>query len=147
MKDKFKKIITATLISAASLSIIGCGTPNSKLAKNIDKGMNDFVSSINKLDYVDATNKSNSSIGKIVETASIVNTLDNQYLTKTLEELEQENPITLPNERTDNFQLFVLSQTPYILLTTNDNNASLSMQLNFSTEKIAETSNDININH
>ena len=108
MKDKMKKIFTATLISAASLSIIGCGTPNAKLAKKIDRGMDDFVSSLNNLDYIDTNieTTSNDKIGKIVETS---NTLSEEYLTKTLEELNLDNPITLPSERSDNFKLFVLT--------------------------------------
>jgi len=142
MNSKFKKIITATLITTASAAMIGCGTPNNKLAKNIDKGMAEFVTSINNLDYVDTT--SENKIGKIVETAAVANALDDQYLTQTLEELNADNAITLPSERTDNFKLFVLSNEPFISFTSSDNTATVNMQLNFSTAKISDASNEIN---
>ena len=78
MKDKMKKILTTTLVSAATLAIVGCGSPNAKLAKNIDKGMADFVSSINSLDYVETSSETtqNNKIGKIVETSA--NSLDDK---------------------------------------------------------------------
>ncbi len=142
MNSKFKKIITATLITTASAAMIGCGTANNKLAKNIDKGMAEFVTSINNLDYVDTA--SDAKLGKIVETAAVANTLDDQYLTQTLEELNVDNAITLPSERTDNFKLFVLSNEPFISFTSSDNTATVNMQLNFSTAKISDASNEIN---
>lgn len=143
MNKNLKKIITASLITAASLTAVGCGTTNAKLAKNIDKGMADFVSSINNLDYVDTgiTTTSNNKIGKIIETS---NTISDQYLTKTLEELTENNPITLPSNRTDNFKLFTLSNYPFISLTTDDNSAMLDIRLNLSTAKLSESSNEIN---
>lgn len=144
MKNNLKKILTAALISTASLSIIGCATPNTKLAKNIDKGMAEFVSSINNLDYVDPTSSTDSSIGKIVETAAPTNTISDEYLTKTLEELDIENSISIPSSREDNFKLYVLSESPFISFTSDDNGALFNLQLNFSTNKISETSYDIN---
>lgn len=145
MNKKFKKILTTTLVSAATIAAVGCGSPNTKLAKNIDKGMADFVSSINNLDYVDTSiteTTSDNKIGKIVETAA--NALDDKYLTKTLEELNIDNSITIPSERNDNFKLYILSSSPFISFTSDDNTASLSMQFNFSTNKIEKTSNKIN---
>ena len=65
---KIKKILTGTLISAISVTAIGCGTTNSKLAKNIDKSMANFVASINNLDYVDTTKPTNSDVSKFSET-------------------------------------------------------------------------------
>lgn len=145
MKKQLKKILTTTLVSAATIAAVGCGSPNTKLANNIDKGMAEFVSSINNLDYVETaateTNADNK-IGKIVETAA--NALDDQYLTQTLEELNIENSITHPSERSDNFKLYVLSASPFISFTSDDNTASINMQLNFSTNKIEEASTEIN---
>ena len=66
MKSKIKKILTSTILSAVSITAIGCSSGNTKLAKNIDNGMAEFVSSINKLDYVDtsSSNHNNNKIGK-----------------------------------------------------------------------------------
>ena len=135
MKNKFKKIMATTLLSATAISAIGCATTNTKIAQKINNGVNDFVSSINKLDYVD-TNKTNSNLGKIV---SAVN--DANFISKTISNTNIENTITRPSERTDNFKLYVLSDSPYISLTSDDNSMSLSVQ--FSTQKIENTSDDI----
>ena len=53
-----------------------------------------------------------------------------------------ENTITRPSERNDNFKLYILSESPYITLTSDDNTLNFSMQV--STEKIESTSDDIN---
>ena len=141
MKKKIKKILTSTLISAVSITAIGCGTNNSKLASNIDKGMAEFVKSINNLDYVETSN-TNQKVGKIVETSS-TSASDVNFLNNTISEVNVENSITTPAERTDTFKLFVLSESPYISLTSDDNSASLNMFVKFSTNKIEETSDEI----
>lgn len=158
MKNKLKKIITTTLVSAVSLTAIGCASNNNKLAKNIDKSMENFVSSINSLDYVE-TSKSNTAsakspsmknIGKIVETSTIgepgfkIKTSGNhiQFLNNNISEAEIENTIKIPSERTDNFNLFILSSTPFVTLSSDDNN-SLNLNVKFSTNQITETSDEI----
>ena len=139
MKNKFKKILTSSIISAVSITAIGCSTTTNKLAKNIDKSMAEFVTSINKLDYVDTSSPDNK-LGKIVETTAKT---DTAYLTNTLDNLNVENTITRPSERTDNFKLFVLSSKPFITLTSDDNASSLEFSMSFSTEKIENTSDEI----
>ncbi len=162
MKKNIKKILTATVVSAISFSVIGCSSSNTKVAKNIDKSMSDFVLSINNLDYVEtakATSATPSKYGKIVETAAelnneekpqenkikIINTKNGNvhFLNNKIDEVEIENTITRPEERTDNFKLFVLSESPFISLTSNDNSASLNMSIKFSTDRIEETSSEI----
>lgn len=136
MKNKFKKIMVTTLISMTATTAIGCATTNTKIAQKINNGVENFVSSINNLDYVE-TNNTNSNLGKIVSAAN-----ENNLYTKVASNSNIENTITRPSERTDNFKLYVLSKSPYISLTSDDNNINLSMQ--FSTEKIETTSNNIN---
>lgn len=153
MKEKVKKILTTTLLSAATISAVGCGVNGNKLAKNIDKSMADFVSSINNLDYVETGKPANDKVGKIVETGSSlygtgthrISAEGNQikFLNNNVSETEIENTITKPTERKDDFKLFVLSETPFISLTSNDNNANLSFNIKFSTNKIEETSTEI----
>ncbi len=139
MNKKLKRILTASLISTLPISAIGCSTTNSKLAKNIDKSMAEFVTSINKLDYVDTSSPDNK-LGKIVETSAKT---DTAYISSTLDNLNVENTITRPSERTDNFKLFVLSSRPFITLTSDDNASSLEFSMSFSTEKIENTSDEI----
>lgn len=135
MKNKIKKIMATTILTVTATASLGCATTNTKIAQKINNGVNDFVSSINKLDYVD-TNKTNSNIGKIV---SAVN--DSKFLNQVTSTSDIENTITKPSDRTDTFKLYTLSSSPYISLTSDDNNINLSIQ--FSTEKIESTSDDI----
>lgn len=137
MKEKLKKIMITTLCSMTAGTAIGCANGNTKIAQKINNGVNDFVASINKLDFVDTNSTSN--IGKIVSAANERNVFNTLAKNTNIE-----NTITTPSERTDNFKLYVLSSTPYISLTSNDNEINLSMQ--FSTEKIETTSDDINEN-
>lgn len=141
MKNKIKKIVTTSLLSAVALSAIGCSTTNNKLAKNIDKSMAEFVASINKLDYVETGTNETNKIGKIVETSN-----NTDYLNENISTLELDKAITKPSERSDNFKLFVLSNRPYISLTSEDNSASLDINLRFSTDIIEQTSDEINDN-
>lgn len=156
MKSKIKKILTSTILSAVSITAIGCSSGNTKLAKNIDNGMAEFVSSINKLDYVDtsSSNHNNNKIGKIVETSTNdkfdksfakIKTEGNQtqFFNNQISELEIENTITRPEERDDNFKLFVLSESPYISLTSDDNVANMNINIKFSTDKIEKVSDSI----
>ena len=141
MKNKIKKIVMTTIVSVASVSALGCATTNSTLAKKINKGMDEFVSSINNLDYVDTSSKESSSIGKIVSASAYT---ENRYLSPIATTLDIENTITRPTERTDNFKLYVLSETPYVTLTSNDSQNNLNINMQFSTEKIENVSDEIN---
>ena len=158
MNKKIKKIVTTSVISALTITAVGCGSASTKLAKNIDKSMADFVSSINKLDYVDAgtSNQTTSeNLGKIVETSNLntntqnqtreIKTIGNQihFLNNNISEAEIENTITTPSEQHNKFQLYVLSDSPYITLSSGDNEVSLDLNVKFSTDKIATTSNEI----
>lgn len=136
MNNKIKKIMATTLISMTATSAIGCATSNTKLAHKINNGVEDLVSSINNLDYVE-TNTKNSNLGKIV---SAVN--ESNFYTKIASDSNIENTITRPSERTDNFKLYILSSSPYISLTSDDNN-NMDLRIHFSTEKIENTSDDI----
>lgn len=140
MKKNIRKIITTSLLSAMSVTAIGCSTTDNKLAKNIDKGMAQFVSSINKLDFVDTSSPVEE--GKIVET-SVKLQSNNHFLANNISNVNVENTITRPSERDDTFKLFVLSSRPYVSLTSDDNSASFEFCVKFSTDKIQETSDEI----
>ena len=112
MKKRLKKILTTSIISAISATAIGCSSNGNMVAKNIDKSMADFVSSINNLDYVETTSPSQKNIGKIVETNSTNNSTG--YLNGTINHVDVENAITKPSDRTDNFKLFILYHFAHI---------------------------------
>lgn len=154
-----KKILTGTLVSVVSATAIGCTTNTNNLAKNIDRSMAEFVSSINKLDYVDTNSKSSEKIGKIVET-NIASPYDNKtedikkrkitstgntisFLNDNISEAEVENTITRPSERNNDFNLFVLSDIPFVTLTSEDAPTDFSFYVKFSTNKIECTSSEI----
>ena len=141
MEKKIKKIMMTTFVSVASLTAIGCGTTNSTLAKKINKGMDEFVSSINNLDYVDTSTKDESTIGKIVSASAYS---EQKYISPYTTSTTVENTITRPSERSDNFKLYVLSDTPFVTLTSDDNTTKLNLSMQFSTEKIENTSDEIN---
>lgn len=150
MNKKIKKILTTTILSAMTATAIGCSTNGNKLAKDIDKSMAQFVTSVNKLDYVETTKPTNEKIGKIVETnAPYYNNnsqnIDSQikYLNSTIANNEIENTITKPSDRTDDFKLFILSDIPFVSLTSDDAKANISVKVKFSTDKIQETSSEI----
>lgn len=84
MKDKIKKILTASSLMVITLGAVGCSESNQKIAKNIDRSMSEFVSCLNNLDYVSASASAvkpefskevlsqgkDRKVGKIVETAA-----------------------------------------------------------------------------
>lgn len=140
MEKKIKKIMMTTFVSVASLTAIGCGATNTTLAKNINKGMDEFVSSINNLDYVDTSSKADTNIGKIVSASAYS---EQKYIAPYTNSTVVENTITRPSERSDNFKLYVLSETPYVTLTSDDSSTSMNLSMHFSTEKIENTSDEI----
>ena len=89
------------------------------------------------MDYVDTNNTPNKTLGKIV---SAIN--DSQIFSAVTSGTNIENTITKPESRTDNFKLYTLSSTPFISLTSDESNVTLSIE--FSTEKIETTSDEIN---
>ena len=130
-----RKIMAGTLLSMTAASTLGCATTNTKIAQKINHGVNDFVSSINKLDYVD-TSTTKSNLGKIVSALN-----DTAFINKVTTNTDIENTITKPSERNDSFKLYTLSSIPYISVVSDDNNINMSIQ--FSTDKIETASDEI----
>ena len=59
-----------------------------------------------------------------------------KFLNENVSEAEIENTITSPSERQGDFKLYVLSESPFVTLTSDDNNASLSLMFNFQQTKL-----------
>ncbi len=152
MKEKIKKIITTTLLSAMSISAIGCSATGSRLARKIDKSMAAFVTSINNLDYVSTTKSTSENVGKIVETSANayetnkrqISSAGNKimFLSDDVSEAEIENTITRPESRSES-KLFILSDTPFVSFTSDNTNANFLLSVKFSTDKIEDTSSEI----
>ncbi len=131
MKNKIKNIITTTLVSATALSAIGAGVCGTKTVQNTKD-----TSMLNtKMEVLDTTHAiaPNDKIGKIVETSNLNNNTQKiQFLNNQISEAEIENSITLPTQNGENFNLFVLSSTPYVTFSSNDN--SIGINVRFTTE-------------
>lgn len=149
MKNKIKKIITTTVISAVSLTAIGCAT-NNKIACGSENCKN-MVARSTDLEILDnASAKAPTparNIGKIVETSTnenginIYNTKNGlTYLNENISETDLENSLINKNEK---FNLFILSSTPYISLTSDDTN-SLNLNIKLSKVQTIETSREAN---
>lgn len=139
MKNKIKKIMTATVISAMSLVAVGTAANSQNNDKNNEKSVQNYLISQN----IEKTSAlvPNKNIGKIVETSSNqirYETSDKQiqFLNNNIGEAEIESNITLP-QKISGLNLFVLSTTPYVSF-TNDNN-ELKINVNFLENKTTET--------
>ena len=97
MKNNIKKIIATTILSVTATSVMGCATTNTKIAKKINNSVDEFVSSVNNLDYVDtSSSNTKNNLGKIVSAAT-----DKNLYTKFTANTNIENTITRPSERID----------------------------------------------
>lgn len=140
MKNKIKKIMTATVISAMSLITVGTAANSQNNNKNNEKIVQNYLISQN-IEKSSAL-VPNKNIGKIVETSTNnqirYETSDKQvqFLNNNIGEAEIENNITLPH-KISGLNLFVLSTTPYVSF-TNDNN-ELKINVNFIENKTTET--------
>jgi len=135
-----KKILTGTIVSALSITAIGCGV-NTQLTKKYDS-----TSEITSRAYV-YDNKSPEKLGKIVETSNVsaynslnkkskkkdavISTANNfSFLNNNISELEIENAISKPSD-VNSFNVFVLSDIPFITMTSDDNNSNYLFNIRF----------------
>lgn len=141
MKNKIKKIITATVISAVSLTTLGAAT-HPECNKNKDSIQNYSMSQDVKKASAYTPNKN---VGKIVETSSgnqiqyLSNDNQIQFLNNDINEAEFENNISLPSS-IDGLNLFVLSTTPYINFSSEDNELKLNVKFTNNKSSVSETS-------
>ena len=142
MKNKVKKIITATIVSAMSLTALGVGVKT----QNNDNNNEKFVQNYTFRKDFEKTSAitPNKNIGKIVETSTdnqikyYTNDKQIQFLNNDIKEAEIENNITLP-QNYDRFNLFVLSTTPFVSFSNNNDNDEFKINVRFNTDKTIET--------
>ena len=142
MKSKVKKIITATIVSAMSLTALGVGVKT----QNNDNNNEKFVQNYTFRKDFEKTSAitPNKNIGKIVETSTdnqikyYTNDKQIQFLNNDIKEAEIENNITLP-QNYDRFNLFVLSTTPFVSFSNNNDNDEFKINVRFNTDKTIET--------
>lgn len=134
MKNKIKKIVTATILSAVGATTIATLSGSEKIA---------CPQNCKAISTYSGTGVSNSKIGKIVETSSPVpynsfsSTNNYNYLSQTA---DVETNINSTPEITGSFQIYFLSNTPSVMLSSNNSNYSNSRNYrqNFSNRKLNE---------
>lgn len=134
MKNKIKKIVTATILSAVGATTIATLSGSEKLA---------CPQHCKAISVYSGTGVSSSKIGKIIETSSPVsyNTFSSannyNYLSQSA---DIETNISSIPEITGSFQIYFLSNTPSVMLSSNSSNYSNSMNYrqNFSNQKLNE---------
>lgn len=140
MKNKIKKIIATTFVSAISLTTLGVAAKTQNYDNNNEKMMQNYL--ISKDIEKTSAFIPNKNIGKIVETSTnnqIKYTSSGkqfQFLNNEINESEIENNIALP-QSLNGLSLFVLSTSPYISF-SNDND-ELKIKVNFKETKTNET--------
>ena len=126
MKNKAKKIITTTVVSALSLTAIACGSCGTNLNKSNENSI------LNNKKIEATAIAPNKQIGKIVETSTNDSYINpNNYTTKT------------SNLNNDKFNIFVLSSTPFISLTNeNENELNINIKLPTTQTSLANQTQD-----
>lgn len=139
MKNKIKKILTTSLVSAMTITTLSAGAtkllcPEHNELANANHIQNENVASIQE---TISNNTNKNKIGKIVETSVFENDGFNTYtrpngatyLNNTSDTQTSSNTL---NSNENSMSLFVLSESPYIELSNDNNGSRLSMYINFS---------------
>ncbi len=140
MKNKIKKIVTATIVSAMSLTALGVSAKSQNNTNNNEKTVQNYLISQN----IEKTSAyaPNKNIGKIVETSTnnqikhYTNGRQIQFLNNDITEAEIENNITIP-QSIDGLNLFVLSTTPYVSFS--NENSEFKINVKFNENNLNET--------
>ena len=139
MKNKIKKILTTSLVSAMTITTLSAGAskllcPEHNELANANHIQNENVATIQE---TISNNTNKNKIGKIVETSVFENDGFNTYtrpngatyLNNTSDTQTSSNTL---NSNENSMSLFVLSESPYIELSNDNNGSRLSMYINFS---------------
>ena len=147
MKNKIKKILTTSLISAMTLTTIGAAGAEQISAKQTQKtnaSTTQIESIQNAKTEVSAKGSSRHQVGKIVETALYSNDGLKTYTRSNGANYLADKPTTIEENLNANangqMSLFVLSETPYITFSSDENNSRFNMFVNFTrTNNLAPT--------
>jgi len=129
MNEKFKKIMKSSLVSALTITTLGSmaacpGCNNSNNAK---------------------AQTPTEKLGKIVETSTTNFANENSYMTQNnqnyLSDTNSQNIEDNISNNNSSMSLFVLSETPYITMSTDDNNSHINMYINLSKTSGAKQTN------
>lgn len=135
MKNKLTKIITATMVSAMSLTALGVTANGNTPSKIQDKTIQNY-SQAKSIEAASAKTP-NKNIGKIVETSAgkeisyQTSGRPIQFLNNDISEAEIENKLTLP-ENIEKLNLFILTTTPYINFSNSDDQMQITVKFNSS---------------
>ena len=154
MKNKIKKILTTSLISAVTLTTISA-TGNSQIARQKlveTKAFTNQNSIVNETkNDVFSTNQSRHQVGKIVETSTISNDNLNTYTRSNGANYLADKPDTIEDNLISNSNsqtsLFVLSETPFITFSSDDNSSRFNMFIKFTRGENLKPANTANANN
>ena len=151
---KIKKLITGTLVSALSITTLGCCS--NILSEKKITNQNEIVS--NALNYDKTKNDiTPEKIGKIIETSAttygnksknkkdaVISTTNNlPYLNDNISTLELEDSLT--NKVDSDYKIFVLSESPYITMTSDNDNTKFFINFKFkSSDNLENVNKNIN---
>lgn len=144
MKNKLTKIITATMVSAMSLTALGVTANGNAPSKIQDKTIQNY-SQAKSIETISAK-APNKNIGKIVETSAgkeisyQTSGRPIQFLNNDISEAEIENKLTLP-ENIEKLNLFILTTTPYINFSNSDDQMKITVKFNSSETENNNTEN------
>ena len=154
MKNKIKKILTTSLISAVTLTTISA-TGNSQIARQKlaeTKAFTNQNSIVNETkNDVFSTNQSRHQVGKIVETSTISNDNLNTYTRSNGANYLANKPDTIEDNLISNSNnqtsLFVLSETPFITFSSDDNSSRFNMFIKFTRGENLKPADTTNANN
>ena len=154
MKNKIKKILTTSLISAVTLTTISA-TGNSQIARQKlaeTKAFTNQNSIVNETkNDVFSTNQSRHQVGKIVETSTISNDNLNTYTRSNGANYLADKPDTIEDNLISNSNnqtsLFVLSETPFITFSSDDNSSRFNMFIKFTRGENLKPADTTNANN
>lgn len=138
MKNKIKKILTTSLISAVTLTTISATGNTQLLSRKVDdtKAYTSQSVSINEsTNNSISTQQQRHKVGKIVETSSLSNDNLNTYTRSNGANYLADKPDTIEDNLISNSNsqtsLFVLSETPFITFSSDDNSSRFNMFIKF----------------
>lgn len=154
MKNKIKKILTTSLISAVTLTTISA-TGHSQIARQKlaeTKAFTNQNSIVNETkNDVFSTNQPRHQVGKIVETSTISNDNLNTYTRSNGANYLADKPDTIEDNLISNSNsqtsLFVLSETPFITFSSDDNSSRFNMFIKFTRGENLKPADTTNANN
>ena len=144
MNNKIKKILTTSLVSAMTITTLSAGASKLATPTITETVKANVMQSEEYLGAKDNTSNRNK-IGKIVETSLLSEDGFKTYTRSNGATYLSDTNEASSNSNQTSMGVFVLSESPYITLSNDNNGSRLSMYINFSKDAFAI--NQANTNH